>query len=854
LKKKAAHIFLALLLGLTALSSTAQSWENEFDFHLTYTSLPKNDNLAVALHFMADNNGVSVLSLHFDVTYLAKLSLKTGKAGIPTLRYSVRLQDISGTTKFHDFSVDSLLVPDEVLAEIRIYHNQKLLDSLTQSIALNTEQILLPVAQPLPLSSLYVTFRIIRPVYTAKNYQRFIRTAGEMNRYYGYRQILRDLPRFLQKMNDVHPDASALFYNYLVLVRLCGQIDAYQFTRRLHLQNRDPLHFRRAYAAALRKKTRMQTLSEELLAETTSGKPMEKATFARLYAGLSERSLYLSKQYQPYIAGSFRSFARIFPDSPEFQIIQQTFRYFDKNDKPGQATTAQEIYKNFIDAASFYFRKKSFVNSMDLLTNAALFEKHFHEVKRISEFDSILTQARDGLASDYLKVALLSLQRHDSRLAKTYIKEAENSLRYRQNFPETTVATPCYKKTAVGFRELALLSLNQSRFYEALALLKNAKTACPGYAETDSLLTLTCHKLLESRLSETKKLLSQNQIVPAYDSLLLLTKDFRRICNPQPAMAEDSSLRRTAGLIFNRLVETARRQSGREDVRTVMGYLLKASVLAKKYALTTSNQTDSLIRVTVVPYILSLTEQANLDIWRRNFSRADSLYRQAVRYAENYRVEKNQTVKDSLDKLHSHMQQSGCRWKFEQARILLTQTRNAVKAGRLSEAESKFLKAEKLVHETRTCTQNPKISDSILLSYRRLFRFDHRYHEMTLALFKKGFAAVLPQYVQLDSLYRVWQIEKTTLPYTGLFDFVQNQHTDYITKAAANYFIHTQRYREALRYLLLANAPEKFEKEQRQTARGFAQQQMVPEKEFLENSTLSVFKKSYLKALETGAK
>ncbi len=845
---------LLILFLLTALSSGAQSWSREFSFRLSYAKLPEGDYLAQALNLVADNNGVSVLGLQFHVAYRVGLSLTSSKAGIPLLRYKVSLQKTSGNTKFHGFNVDTLLVPTRMKAVIHVYRNQKLLDSLTQWITLNREQILLPVSGRVPLSSLYVTFNLVQLHYTKNNYENFVRTTDEINHYYGYRQVMKELPGILQKTSDIHPEVPALLYNYTALLRLTAHIGSHQFPERLHLDKKDPLHFRRAFAATLRKQTRMKTLWEEAVANAKAAQAMQKVTFARFYTGLSIKSFVLSKQYQPYIAGSFREMARLVPGSPELGTVKQASGYFDRNDKPGQATLAQQVYKDFVDAASLYFRRQSYVVALDLLSNASIYEQTFGEVKRIPEFDTLLLQTRDGLASSYLKVAAIAQRQNNARLADDYLKRAVNSLHYNSQTIPVSGSGWCYAKTVQGFHSLALYALRKGELRRALALLNSAENACPANRVTDSLRALTCSGILHAGLATTKEMLLQNHTDEAFEKLMKVTGEQESICHNALPANDKQAIRETAGEIFNRLLASVAHRQVQETIGQAMQRLQNASLLQKKFSLPVSPGLDSLIRQTTVPYLLSLTERANLEVWRKDFDKADSLYKTALQLGRKYGVDNNETVSKALAALLARIKSSGCRWRAEQIRQWLLQTAQAVKAYRISEAESHYLKAKGLAAEIRNCTAENSSLDSTLALYGRLFRFAHAYHRMTQQLFRDGFGAILPQYVRLDTLFRTWQLQKTGLPYTPLLLFVQKQQTDRITQAAVNYFTGAGRFREALRYLLLVSDPAKYEKEQKQIARGFAMHHIVPDQALMNNSAFAVFKRSYQKALETYAK
>ncbi len=60
---------------------------------------------------------------------------------------------------------------------------------------------------------------------------------------------------------------------------------------------------------------------------------------------------------------------------------------------------------------------------------------------------------------------------------------------------------------------------------------------------------------------------------------------------------------------------------------------------------------NRLIAETTVPYILSIADEANLEIWKKHFQKADSIYRLAQSLSLRYRVSENNEIKNTLDAL-----------------------------------------------------------------------------------------------------------------------------------------------------------------------------------------------------------
>ncbi len=849
MKKSVFPILLLLLFGLMMPFASAQSWNHSFSFQIDYAHLPQNSKLGTALNFVADNNGVSVYSLHLNLSYLAQLTLSDSKAGIPVLRYKVTLQKVSGSTRFHDFDIDTLLAPSGIEAVIRVYQHQKLLDSLNQFLTLNNEQVLLPVSGKAPLSSLYITFDIVRLIYTEADYQKFTRVSNEINHYYGYRRIIKDLPDILLKTNDIHPDATVLFYNSVALTRLAGHIRAHHFSTELHLNKKDPLHFRRAFAAMLRKKTRMETLSEEAVNSGKLVPAMERVTFAGLYASLSMKAIELSKQYQPYISGSFREYARIFPQGEELNIVAQASRYYNRTENPGQATVAGEIYRNFLEAASLYSRQQAYVASLDMLDNAACFEENFAAVNRIAEFDSLLTAARDGLATSYLKVARIAFQHHNTKLANQYLEKAFGSLQAHKKLVAAVTHPVCYRQFSEGMRQMASDEAENLRFRQAIYYLDKSDEACPGNAETNSLRQDVCRKMFDQELLALEGLLQDNSVRVVYDSLLVFSNLYPKLCHDSLALKHDARVQKLTSEVFQLLLEQSKRFWEKEEVLETMQDLNFAGNLQYRFSLPPSPELDSLLKQTTVSYILAIAETANLEVWRKNFRKADSIYKVCLALGYRYKVEDNQVIDEKLQALAKKINIDGCRWHLEQVGILLKKAGGDIRNYRVDDAKSLYLKARQYYGQTLPCRKNADRTDSLLAAYKNFFQFAEGYHNLTEQLFQSGFQAVLPRYARLDSLYHHQHLERFGFPYNGLYDFVRKQHTDRLTLAAVEYYLQQKSFETAFRFLKLLEHPELTKREQRSIATGFVQQNRIPPQEILQNPAFATFAKAYAKAL-----
>ncbi len=854
LKKRIPYILCLVFFNITALLATAQSWNRDFNFHLAYPQLSPGGEMASAFDLLAYNNDISVLSLHLDLSYKVQLLLTKPESGIPILYYNVRLQSVGGSTNFRDFKVDSLLEPQKIEAEIKVYQNHQLKDSLVQTILVNRDQILLPVSGRVPLSSLYITFRIRKVIYTEENYRRLVRTAGEINHYYGYFEIMKELPRFLLKTSVSKTPPAHFFLNYLLLSRLKYYVRQHNLSQQLHLDQHDPLNFEKAFKKMSRKQLRMKTLSQQQLSKKGAMSLADKENFTHGYVALSIKAVSLSKEHQPYIAASFNEFARVFPGDKEAAFVQRAEAYYRQGHSPGQESASQEIYQYFIDAASLKIREQSFVRALDFLTNAAYFEDHFPEVKRLGKFDSCLLRARDGLASSYLKVALMASENNDIPLANRYRKKASQSLKAYATKINLSKKPLCYSLYSQEIFRMAENSLQQGHFHNALSLLDTAQRACYKLEGIDSLRTTICKELLKHRLDTARELLEQGNITASRTNLLQLATDYPELCPSKAKFTQNRDVMETATAIFQQTI-TAGAQLHAQNLNTqAMDCLTSAAKFQKAFSLPGSPQLDSLITVTTIPYVISIADKANLEIWKKHFQKADSIFKTARNLSLRYGVAENNEVKNTLNALSAKIKIADCQWKQERISTLFSKINRAVEAYELTAAKSYFLRARKLYARRGSCQRDNKQTADTLRVYENLFHYTDAYHTLTLQLFNKGFAAVLPEFARLEEQYHAEHLEKFKLPYSGLYAFVQSQHSDKLTMEAVHYFIQNKEFAKALRYLQLSKNAADAKTEQKQIALGFVAQNMTPQYRLLTQPAWVHFAKAYRKALSSKTK
>lgn len=855
LKKNISPILLTLLLGLVTISATAQSWSQKFNLGVTYSSLNEQSRLASVFNLLASNNNKNVNNLRLQLTFGMHFSLSKTANGQVVLHYSGYGQHINGDIFFRSFKVDTLLLPKEISVEFLLLKDNHLISTLNREISTDKGEIILQLPENVSLSELSVDMQVKQMVCTQKAYARFLQTAGLINHYYGYDKIMQEMSRLLMETSEAnHPPAASFFLNYVALSRLRNYVKQHNFTVRLHLGQYDPLNFDKTFKALLRRQIRMTTLSQQMLQLNSSPDFPDKEKFTHAYVALSLKAVSLSNEHQPYVATSFNEYARVFAGNNEAAFVRQAAAYYDQNSKPGQATVPQEIYKYFIDVASLKIRQQSFVSALNFLSDAVYFENHFPGVKRIAQFDKCLIGARDGLAASYLKVAAVAAERNDNQLVSKYIQKASQSLKTYNNLIKPPAITPCYSQYAGEMLQMAETSLKQGYFHKARALLDTAYLACNKLPGIDSLRTTVCEKLLKHRLDISRKLLEQNHIIAARDTLLQIAKDYPGLCPYNSKLTQNKDVTETATAIFQQTIsEGARLHNQSRNVQAI-AYLNSATELQRTFSLTGPPQLDTLIAETTVPYILSIMEKANLEIWKKHFQKADSIFRLAQSLSLRYRVSENNEIKNTLDALSVKIKMAGCQWKQEKIARLFTQINQEVKAYQMAAAKSYFLKAKKLYAGAGSCHWDRSQMNGAFNTYENLFRFADEYHRLTLQLFEKGFAAVLPDFVKLEQQYQSGHLEKFDLPFTGLYQFIQSQHSESLVIKTVHYFIRNKNFTEALRYLQLSENPAKAKTEQKQIAREFVKTGILPQDTLFEEPELAVFARTYRKDFTAKAK
>ena len=412
---------------------------------------------------------------------------------------------------------------------------------------------------------------------------------------------------------------------------------------------------------------------------------------------------------------------------------------------------------------------------------------------------------------------------------------------------------PCYVHYFQVLIQMAEIQLGQAHYHQVFSLLNKAGKACNNAPVVDSLSVITCNKLLEHRIEITRQLFKAGQLTASGDSLLQVTKTYSTLC-PHHSATQNQSITKTAANVFQGFLEKSTLLHQQSKNILAMSSLNNALQIQKTFSLPNSPLLQTLIAETTVPYISSIADEASLEIWKKHFKEADALFRMAQDKSLHYGVAAKPIIKSRLDSLSRKIEIARCRWKQEEIRQLLSQTRQKIKAYQLASAKSLFLKAQKHYNQPDSCIENKQITDSTFHTFEALFRFTDAYHELTQQLFKKGFAAVLPGFARLEEQYKAEKLKQFGLPFTGLYPFVRSQHSESLILEAVHYFIQRNNFREAFRYLQISENIANAKPEQKQLAEGFAKQHLVPGQNVLSSPEWKTFTRTYRKISSAKAK
>ena len=847
--KKIIFPFLFLVFYLVPFQGTAQTRVQNFHLTLTYPSVKQQNRLASLFYMLADNNNQDLYNIYLKLSFNLHFSIIASANKSWIINYRISDKKISGDVRFRGFDVASLLIPQKAGIELLLYQGHQLVNTIQDTISLYHGKILLPFIEKKPDPPVLVTIKINHVIFTRENYLHFVQMAGLINHYYGYREIIKQLDKFIVPAGE-HPPASSVFLDYALLTRLVNYIRWHNFPAKLDLARSDTLNFEKVFGDILRKKTRMKTLTQQIFDENIRASTIDKEKFIKGFVTFSTRAISLAKGYQPYKATSFDEFAQIFPNKAAADFIRKVQNYYGQYDKDGQSTVPVGIYKSFIDAASLKIKQQSFVRALELLSNAAYFEKNFPGVKHIALFDTCLVHARDGLSLAYLKVALMAADRKDNLLATRYIKKASLSLHAMDNKIGPPARAVCYPKSAHEMMKMAGIFSEQGYFHYAFSLLKFAREACAQLPGSDTMNRKICGNLSEKAFLNSQKLLKKGNVKAARDTLLNLVKDYNALCPSTSNVSADKVFKEAALPVFQQALLRGEYWQHKNQNDRVIFYLNMAIQLQKTFSLPDDADLNVLLDKTTVPRILSLIGEANLEIWRKHFHKADSIYLLATKLSHRYDVSGNKMVEKALKNLAVKKKQADCQWQQENIDHFFTLAGHAVKEYKIISAKNYIQKARHVYLKLKdnSCLSAKHRTDSIFRTYENIFRFTEEYHELTQKLFNEGLATVMPEFIRLQQQYQSEDLHKFGLPFTGLYQFIQSQHSEILIMKAVHYFIQKKDFASALLYLQLSKDPAKSKAEQKQIALGFARSGLTPGSFILGNASFGYFTKAYLRA------
>ena len=816
------RIFLLLGLSLTALVTGAQTLTMHQQVRLVYGGEQASQNINSVLQILAVNNGLNIYQLSLDVACDFRQSLSAISSDSLKIQFHFLNKKLSGSTAFRDFYLDSLLMPDRLEINLSLGNGHQPVNVGDYWMLFDTGSIVIPK----PFDS-YLIFdvKIKKLDYSAQRLKKILAVTSLMNHYYGYDKLLQNLDADIsRRTGKLQPDVADVFASSQALIRLKGHEARYDLVSKLHLETKDPLGFTVLFNKTIRLLTRMQSLTAQILRSKQDADGKNRENFSRAFVDISIHALSMAQNYQPYIANSFNEFAAL-ADTNGFYQLGQIGKYFDGSMLKGQETVSELICKRFIDAAAIENKQDNFVNALLLLDNAKLISDSFH-VKLIEQWTCERQRAVEGMAVSYLKVAESALLHANDSIAESYVLKAKESMNvYGKN--DVGDPLPFFPEYGNQLFSLARVEIRQNRFDKAFYFLKQSSEAMPGNLTDDfknSCNTVVLHhlKVFDGFMQEAK----------IYKAEIELQK-CRTVLDAFPDFYANSDkikqeVFKRADELYAGFLRAGDNSFKMKHVYAAAGFLFAADKLRKQFPGLPAEAWNEMANKSLVPYVLSVANKAQLEIWAQRPQNALKIYRRADSISNVFQIKDNQTVTNALEKLKDKIGKTTCINLQNQVEKLYRNAEIRLDAHQIPEAESLYQKAWKLTENGagKNCFSPRKVKNARDL-YESVTSFSKQYHVFIQNLFDKGFSAVLPQYAALDQSYQKLQLGKMQYPYTDLFHFVENQHSATRAENVLHFFLEQKSYQKAFRYLRLLHRwniePKILNQYQKLIARGFAE-------------------------------
>ncbi len=803
LKQLLFNIFFSLVFSSASLILQAQNTNNPGDFIIRYHDgqvLQTNQ----LIQLWSINNGNSVYQYRWSIPYVVSCEPVIEPDGRIRLNYALKNGYIRGNTKFRDFKMDSLLIPDSALYQLNWNSGEQSISSRIIKGRFGKGVFLVSAPQDFMPENSRCTLRLDRIYYSKQHLDKIFARAALINHYYGYQKLMHSVTKWVnQKTAGLHPDASALFYSEQVLLRLVAYIDQHDIVEALRLSSYDPDRFSPQFEAIKRLLLRMHSLAQQRMQTPDENQAADKARFVTGFLSVSKDALDEGSAFQPYVSASFHEFAAL-PDTIGFHLLAQTANFYDARDSSGTLPVLQQLYEGFIQMGSIENDRDNFVDAFLLLDNALQLEKGFRTVKEVPEWKLERFRAIQGLAVSYLKVAQSALTLHNREMADSYFPKATRLLnRYLKDTAFNGFRFTAYAEAVI---KLAGQYETEGQYDQSFLLLKQAMKATRGaiFYNHKSDFSQRVKSLRKRYLLRCSRSIDLNQFEEAeanLQSAIQIHSTFYQTFGED--FRKDEALHNLALRLYHFILDDVAVNFEKKDFSMVSRQINAARALQQQFQLP-ELEWASVSKKWLIPYLKDEMNRVAFQIWAHRPVQAIRLYRHADSLSRVFQVDNEQEVRQSFEQLKVKIANVRCEMGRNQWENLNNRGRQMLQSHRMVDAIQCYRKAWTVTkkYAATSCFSKTQ-QDSAKKQYHTLVEFERKQQAFTAQLFQSGIYAVLPQFVALDKAYYDAKLDALGYAYTDLYQFVNKQKSIPVARAVIDYFVKNQEFRQAFRYLQL---------------------------------------------------
>ena len=780
-----------MLLAATALATFSQNRVGYQKHLFSYGSVPAKSNLHSVFSLMSVNNEKNIRTLKYEMKWRRFVEVTKSQVKISSDNVSV-----TGDIFFRDFNFDTLITPD--LAKITLswkerktgYHRQQQFIAPFPSV--NT--VLNPDHFQGESLSVSCGFEM-----SDRKYAGFVKAAGVVNHYYGFKSVLAGFKRYSGDREKVK-----VLTDYIEIHRALENIRSLNIINYLHLKKHDPAKFLSLYNKAVRLETRNRTLARQYLNRMRREKNL-KAIFSRNLVEISVSYLSAKSGYQPYIAASYEKMASLSDDEETFEYYRLVCSKLD-NTGSGTVSVSQMVFNEFIKQAERYEQSESYAYSLIMLDNAAVWAGRMKKVKTEPAFTVQLQHTIDGMLASYLKVASAGMHSGNRKMAERYIVKAGKL--YRQSLKKypflSGMSLPLFLQT---LHQMVTEEISSEHYQTALDLLFRFKSVFVyGGKETEltALNTKAYTGLYDQYITRVQTALTNGYIDEAYKRIEAL-KDFKKM-NARyltgDTLLENRIEKSAYGLILEFIQRGEILSDNGKNAEAMENYSI-ALGLQEDFLSYHIDRLDDLVNQNALPVLLDKIEQAELKVWANKTKEANLLYDEILNDVAFYHLKNNPQIKIKTNELKQKLSNRKCVDAGYALSNYLQVVQNRIGTGKWQEAAVAMKNADAVVKANKNCPLDTSLYFKLKSRYGEAVYYSGKYARVRDRLYAYGYASVWKELAALELFYHQHHLSEWGIGEPGLYSVVKSQHNGENVKMLVEFFLEHDNGLAAYRYLLL---------------------------------------------------